>query len=178
MLGHVSVLGCGGLRRTRLRFSPGVGYFVKRGNVKGAGLLSTICCLSFYGDTAGPVSSRGVHRRKRFFMVRNFCRASRNRPRRMCYKLGHHRGGRFGQGGGRCGHLSSRVNFVPLMVISPTSTRLVTKNDSKHHHFVSIIVSRCSGRCLSTLVHCGGTLARHGTLLGSRRRFSRRLVLM
>lgn len=172
------MLGCGGLRRTRLTFSHGVGYVVKGGKVKGAGLVSTICCLSFYGDTAGPVSSRGVQRRRSFFILRNFCRARNNSPRRICYKLGHQRGGRFGQGGGRCAHLSSRVKLVPLIVISPTSALLVTKKDRREEHFVSIIVSRFSQRCLSTLVHCGGTLIRHGALLGTRLRPSRRLVGM
>lgn len=178
VLGHVSVLGCGGLRRIRLSFSPGLGYFFKRGNVKGAGLLSTICFLSFYGDTNGPVSSRGVYRSTSFFIVRKFCRTTSKAPRRVCYNVGEHRGGRFGQGGGRCAHLSSRVNFLPLIVISPTSSRLVTKNDSRHQHFVSIIVSRCSGRCLSTLVQCGGTLIRQGALLGDRRPIRRRLFLI
>lgn len=178
VLGHVSVLGCGGLRRMRLGFSTGLGYFFKLGKVKGAGLLSTICFLSFYGDTNGPVSSRGVQRRRSFFMVRKFCRTPSNAPRRVCYNVGHHTGGRFGHGGGRCDHLSSRVNFLPLIVISPTSSRLVTKKDSRHHHFVSIIVSRCSGRCLRTLVHCGGTLTRHGALLGDRLPMRRRLFLI
>lgn len=178
MLGQVSVLGCGGLRRIRVSFSTGLGYFFNRGNVKGAGLLSTICFLSFYGDSNGPVSSRGVHRRRSFFIVRNFCRTRSKAPRRVCYKVGHHSGGRFGQGGGRCNHFSSRVNFLPLIVISPTSSRLVTKKDRRHHHFVSIIVSRCSGRCLSTLVQCGGTLTRHGALLGDRFPIRRRLFLI
>ncbi len=176
VLGGVSILGCGGVTRTRLSFSPGVGYFVNRGKRKGAGILSTICFLSFYGDSAGSISSVGVQRRRRFFVLRKRCRRRSKSLRRICYKLGHGRGGHFGQGGGRCGHLSRRVNLVPLILMSPTSTRLVLKKDRRHHEFVSVIVIRCSRSCLRTLMHCGGTLLRHGILLGRRRRPSTRLV--
>ncbi len=178
VLGELSVLGCGGVRRTSLRFSPGIGYFVKRGKVKGAGLLSTVCCLSFYGDSSGPVSSRIVHRSDSFFIIRKLCRSRRNARRSVCYNVGHQRGGAFGHGGGTCRHFSRRMNFVPLIVISPSSNRLVLKNDRRHHQFVSITVSRRSGRCLTRLVGCSGTLRRHGTLLGRRRRPSTRLLTL
>lgn len=161
------MLGCGGVLRTRISFSPRVGYFFKGGKVKGAGLLSTIRCLSFYGDRVGAPSSRLVGGNRSVYILRNGCSCRKHR-RRVFYTVHHQRQGRFGQGGGRCSGLSRRVNLLPLIVISPTSSRLVRNKDRRHHHFLSIVVSRRSGPCLRTLVRCGGTLLRQGSLLGSR----------
>ncbi len=162
------LLGCHGVISTSLHFSRGFGYFLNSGNVNGAGLLSTVCCLSVAGDRLGTVSSRLVRRSTRIFVVQNSCRSGNVRFR-ISTTIGQQRGGHFSCSNGSCPQVSSRVNHVPTILISPTSRRLVTRNDRRHEHFISSIVSRCSQLCLRTLIHCGRTLRSHGSLLGRSR---------
>lgn len=162
----MSLLGFGGVRRTRLTLYQNIGYLMNSGKTNGAGIVSTICCLSVYGSSLPVASKRDVHRNTSFFLTRKRCLASKKGDRGVIYSFSHGNNGILGHGNGRCRQLSSRIKLIPTIVMSPTSDTLVDSTTSRQHHCLGTFVSRLSQDCLTTIVHCGTILTRHGQLLG------------
>lgn len=165
ILKRLSILNYRNLRAVDLQFSPHVNCLVGSNGMGKSNVLDAIHYLAFCRGFASAQDSLNVfHEADSFFLDSIFERET-GVPLQVCCAL--KRGGRkrLKENGKDVKRLSEHVGRIPLVMIAPTDSELITGGSDARRHFMDVVIMQYNSSYLEALMRYERALKQRNALL-------------
>lgn len=164
-LKKISIVNYKNIAEASLEFSPNVNCFVGANGMGKTNVLDAIYYLSFCRSASNPVDSACVRHGEQFFLVDALydndqggedavsCGVKTGTPKRVR------------RNGKAVKRLSDHVGSVPLVMISPSDSLLVTGGSEERRRFMDMVVSQYDAAYLEALIRYDKALKQRNALL-------------
>jgi len=165
ILKHLSATNYRNLAQANLNFSPNVNCFVGANGMGKSNVLDAIYYLSFCRGFASVQDTFNVMHDADFLMIEGEYELESGAQRRVVCSL--KRGGRkrLKVDGQDVRRLSDHVGHIPLVMIAPADSSLITGGAEERRHFADMVVMQYSAPYLEALIRYERSLKQRNQLL-------------
>lgn len=165
-LNHLSILNYKNLAEVELDFEKGLNCLIGDNGVGKTNLLDAIYYLACCKSRLTPVDLQNIKHDEPFMMVQgNFDRAGVLEEIGIGLKRGQRKS--FKRNGKEYDRLSDHIGLVPLVIVSPEDSSLITDGSETRRKFMDGVISQYDREYLYKLIRYNKLLLQRNTLLKS-----------
>lgn len=166
-LQHLSILDFKNIERADLQLSPHVNCFVGRNGMGKTNLLDAIYYLSFCKSSFTTTDAYNLRHGAPFFMIKGAYESEEGEDWRVTcsYKPGTRK--RLKCNDKDCRRFAEHVGRIPLVMISPSDSALVSGGSEERRRFMDMVISQYDAEYLSAVMRYNQALKQRNVLLRS-----------
>lgn len=162
---QLSILNYKNIEQAELTFSPKINCFVGANGMGKTNVLDALYYLSFCRSHTNPVDAQVVRHGAEFLMLQGKYLTDEGEPEVISCGLKPGRRKRFKRGDKEYRRLAEHIGVVPLVLISPADTELITGGSEERRRFMDVVISQYNLAYLDALIHYGRALQQRNQLL-------------
>ncbi len=174
-LEHISLLNFKNIESAQLDFLPGINGLVGDNGAGKSNVLDAIYFLSMSKSMLPMTDGQSVRFDSDFFMIDGRYRSDATRTERVsCSYTKQRSSAKEGRGGKilkRNGkeyeRLSDHVGFLPVVVVSPYDSVLISDSAEERRRFLNLLISQFDSQYLASLIRYNALLVQRNSLLRS-----------
>ena len=165
LLKKINIVNYRNIAQAELELSPNVNCFVGANGMGKTNVLDAVFYLSFCKSSLNPIDSQNILHGEPFFMLDGsyesddgvacsvVCSVQQGAPKRLT------------KDGKRMARISDHVGTIPLVMISPRDSELVTGLSEDRRHFLDSAISQYDKAYLTSLIRYEGALKQRNAIL-------------
>lgn len=163
-LNRLSILNYKNISHADLSFSPKINCFIGNNGMGKTNLLDAIYYLSFCKSFTNPADAQSIRHDEDFFVLQgNYTRG--NSEETVYCGLKRRQKKQFKLNKKEYEKLSDHIGFLPLVIISPSDSVLVSEGSDERRKFIDSVISQYNKRYLHELIRYNKALLQRNTLL-------------
>ncbi|MFR9620294.1 MAG: DNA replication and repair protein RecF [Rikenellaceae bacterium] len=173
-LEHISLLNFKNIASAQLDFQPGINGLVGDNGAGKSNVLDAIYYLSMSKSMLPVNDSQSVRFESDYFMIDGRYRSDATRTERIACSytkqraVGAGRGGKILKRNGKeYERLSDHVGFLPVVVVSPYDSVLISDSAEERRRFLNMLISQFDTKYLNSLIRYNALLLQRNSLLRS-----------
>lgn len=165
ILEQLSLLNYKNIEQAELQLSPNVNCFIGNNGMGKTNVLDAVYYLSFCKSASTQQDSLNIRHEADFMMLQGRYRNSVDEPEIV--SCGVKRGQRkhFKRNDKEYKRLSEHLGLIPLVMISPADSELITGGSEERRKFMDVVISQYSVSYLEALIRYQKTLAQRNALM-------------
>lgn len=167
ILEHISILNFKNIEQADLDFSPKINYFLGKNAMGKTNLLDAIYYLSFCKSHSNPIDTQNIsHAQDMALLQASYFFEDEHRENFLC-SIRHKQKKQFKRDKREYERLSDHIGVLPLVMVSPADTELISGGSELRRRFVDIILSQFDKMYLQALIRYNKALMQRNALLKS-----------
>lgn len=166
-LNRISILNYKNIEQSDLDFSANVNCLVGKNGMGKTNLLDAIFYLSFCKSASGGLDSSNIFHGADFFMIQGFYENDDNTSTQVSCGVQNGKRKRIKCNDKDCKKISEHVGRIPLVMISPADSLLVTGGSDERRKFMDSVISQYAPQYLNALIRYERALKQRNALLKS-----------
>jgi DNA replication and repair protein RecF len=161
---ELSVVNFKNIEHAEFKFSEGLNCFIGNNGAGKTNLMDAIYYLSFCKSFLNPVDAQNIRFDQDFFMIQGkysrhgsdemvYCGLKRNQKKIVKRNQKEYK------------KLSEHIGLIPLIVVTPSDTNLITGGSEERRRFVDSVISQYDAVYLETLIRYNRALQQRNNLL-------------
>jgi DNA replication and repair protein RecF len=130
-------------------------------------LLDALYFLSFCRSARDPVDSHNIRHEEDFFVIQGFYETEDGSTEEVYCGLKRRQKKRFKRNKKEYERLSEHIGFLPLVMVSPDDSELISGGSEERRRFMDIVISQYDKGYLDALIRYNQALTQRNTLLKS-----------
>lgn len=167
VLKHLSILNYKNLEQVELSFSPKLNCFVGQNGMGKTNLLDAVYYLSFCKSAGNPIDSQNMRHEADFFMIQGFYETENGTTEEVYCGMKRRQKKQFKRNKKEYQRLSDHIGFLPLVLVSPADSELITGGSEERRRFMDVVISQYDKGYLDALIRYNKALAQRNILLKS-----------
>lgn len=165
ILQHLSILNFKNIEQAELDLSPGINCLIGQNGEGKTNLLDAIYFLSMCKSAFSTLDSHVVRHGQETLMLQGQYLHEDGTPEQI------HCGLRMGQkkifrrGGKAYKRLAEHIGMIPLVVVSPADSELISSGSEERRRFLDIVISQCEPAYIDALMRYNKALQQRNALL-------------
>ncbi len=166
-LEHLSLLNFKNIEQAQLDFARGINALVGDNGAGKSNILDAIYFLSMSKSMLPLTDGQSVRHGADFFVVdgRYMSSAERHETISCSYSQQRSAGKILKRNGKEYERLSDHVGLIPVVVVSPYDTALISDSAEERRRFLNLLISQFDAQYLSSLIRYNGLLLQRNKLL-------------
>lgn len=164
-LTSLQILNYRNLENVELQFSPNVNCFIGRNGMGKTNILDAIYYLSFCKSSSGTLDALCIRHDTDFFMIQGkYLQSTGSEDMISCgVKRGQRK--RVRRNDKEYRRLAEHIGVVPLVLISPSDSQLITGGSDERRRFLDVVISQYDTIYLESLMRYNKMLQQRNALL-------------
>lgn len=167
ILKHISILNYKNLQQVELDFSPKLNCLFGHNGMGKTNLLDAVYYLSFCKSSGNPIDSQNIKHGENFFMIQGFYQNVNGEEEEIYCGMKHRQKKQFKRNKKEYSKLSEHIGFIPLVMVSPADTDLISGGSEGRRKFMDVVISQYDRDYLDALVKYNKAMAQRNSLLKS-----------
>ena len=164
-LERISIINYKNIEEAELEFSPNVNCFVGMNGMGKTNLLDAVYYLSFCKSSSSQSDSFNIHHDADFFMIQGIYGGDNGGVDRVNCAVKRGSRKRVKCNDKDCKRFSEHVGRIPLVMISPSDSLLVTGGSEECRKFMDTVISQYEPKYLESLIRYDKALKQRNALL-------------
>ena len=164
-LERISIINYKNIEEAELEFSPNVNCFVGMNGMGKTNLLDAVYYLSFCKSSSSQSDSFNIHHDADFFMIQGIYGGDNGGVDRVNCAVKRGSRKRVKCNDKDCKRFSEHVGRIPLVMISPSDSLLVTGGSEERRKFMDTVISQYEPKYLECLIRYDKALKQRNALL-------------
>ena len=165
-LQNLSLLNFKNYAQTEMEFSPRINCFTGKNGVGKTNVLDAIYYLSLCKSYFNPLDSQNIRHGADYFVVEGEYFRNDEKEHILCgLKRGQKK--QFKRNKKEYSRLSEHIGFLPLVMISPADSNLISEGSEERRHFINAVIVQYDHSYLENLLHYNSALTQRNHLLKS-----------
>lgn len=165
ILKRISILNYKNLAQVDLSFSSKLNCFIGLNGMGKTNVLDALYYLSFCKSRTNPVDSQNIRHGTDFFVLQGDYENESNTSEVIYCGLKAHTKKVFKRNKKEYSRLSDHIGFLPLVMISPSDSELISGGSAERRRFMDVTISQFDKEYLVALIHYNQALAQRNALL-------------
>lgn len=167
LLKHLSILNYKNIEQAELDFSPNVNCFVGANGMGKTNLLDAVYYLSFCKSASNPTDNLNIKHEADFLMIQGDYRFDESGGSIEKVSCSVKRGGRkhVKRNGKEYRRFSEHLGKIPLVMISPSDSSLVSGGSCERRRFMDVVISQYDVSYLEAVIRYEQALKQRNALL-------------
>lgn len=165
ILKRLSILNYRNLRAADLQFSPHVNCLVGSNGMGKSNVLDAIHYLAFCRGFASAQDGMNVHHEADCFLLEGNFERETSVPMQVCCALKRGSRKRLKVDGKDVKRLSEHIGRIPLVMIAPADSELITGGSESRRHFMDVVIMQYNPSYLEALMRYERALKQRNVLL-------------
>jgi DNA replication and repair protein RecF len=165
-LQNLSLLNFKNYAQVEMGFSSRINCFTGKNGVGKTNVLDAIYYLSLCKSYFNPLDSQNIKHGTEFFVIEGEYLRNEEKEHILCgLKRGQKK--QFKRNKKEYNRLSDHIGFLPLVMISPADSSLISEGSEERRHFINAVIAQYDHSYLDNLLHYNSALAQRNHLLKS-----------
>jgi DNA replication and repair protein RecF len=178
ILKRISILNYKNIEQAELSFSTKLNCFFGLNGMGKTNLLDVVYFLSFCKSASCPIDSQNIRHEEEFFVIQGFYETEDGSLEEIYCGLKRRQKKHFKRNKKEYERLSEHIGFLPLVMVSPTDSELISGGSEERRRFMDIVISQYDKEYLNALIRYNKALAQRNTLLKSEKPVEEDLFLI
>ena len=165
ILNKISILNYRNIAQSDLVFSPKINCFIGHNGEGKTNLLDAIYFLSFCKSAANSVDSQNIRHEEGFFVIEGRYTGEDGGEEEIYCGLKKGQKKLFKRAGKPYKKLSEHIGFIPLILVSPDDTELISGGSEWRRKFMDIVISQYDKEYIDYLLRYNKALTERNRLL-------------
>ena len=167
ILKRISILNYKNLEQVELDFSPKMNCIIGQNGMGKTNLLDAVYYLSFCKSATNPVDSQNMMHHQDFFVIQGFYATDLGDMEEIYCGMKRRQKKQFKRNKKEYSRLSDHIGFIPLVMVSPSDTELISGGSEERRRFMDVVISQYDKEYLEALIRYNKALQQRNTLLKS-----------
>ena len=164
ILKQISILNYKNISQADLLFSPNVNCFLGNNGMGKTNLLDAIYYLSFCKSFSNVIDSHNIRHGQDFFIIQGFYDLDGKEEEFYC-GMKRRQKKQFKRNKKEYERLSDHIGFIPLVMVSPADTDLISGGSEERRKFADLVISQSDKHYLDALIRYNKALNQRNALL-------------
>lgn len=164
ILKQISILNYKNISQADLLFSPNVNCFLGNNGMGKTNLLDAIYYLSFCKSFSNVIDSHNIRHGQDFFIIQGFYDLDGKDEEFYC-GMKRRQKKQFKRNKKEYERLSDHIGFIPLVMVSPADTDLISGGSEERRKFADLVISQSDKHYLDALIRYNKALNQRNALL-------------
>lgn len=165
ILKRISILNYKNLGQVELAFSSKMNCFFGLNGMGKTNLLDAIYYLSFCKSNTNPIDSQNIRHDQEYFVIQGFYEMEDGTPEEIYCGLKRRQKKQFKRNKKEYTRLSDHIGFIPLVMVSPADSELITGGSDERRRFMDVVISQYDKEYLDALIRYNKALMQRNMLL-------------
>lgn len=165
ILEHLSILNYKNIEQAELLLSPHVNCFIGNNGMGKTNVLDAVYYLSFCKSATGQTDAFNIRHEADFMMLQGRYRNLVGEPEVVACGVKRGQRKHFKRNDKEYKRLSEHMGLIPLVMISPADSELITGGSEERRRFMDVVISQYSVPYLEALIRYQKTLQQRNALL-------------
>ena len=165
ILKRISILNYKNLEQVELNFSGKMNCFIGQNGMGKTNLLDAIYYLSFCKSATNPIDSQNIKHDQNFFVLQGNYENEQGDAEEVYCGLKRRQKKQFKRNKKEYGRLSDHIGFIPLVMVSPADSDLISGGSEERRRFMDVVISQYDKEYLNALIRYNKALTQRNTLL-------------
>ena len=176
ILKRISILNYKNLEQVELDFSPKMNCFIGQNGMGKTNLLDAVYYLSFCKSATNPIDSQNMMHHQDFFVIQGFYETESGDIEEIYCGMKRRQKKLFKRNKKEYTRLSDHIGFIPLVMVSPSDSELISGGSEEHRRFMDVVISQYDKEYLEALIRYNKALQQRNTLLKNEQGFDEELI--
>lgn len=163
-LKHIALLNYKNLADVKFDFDAKINCFVGKNGVGKTNVLDAIYHLAYGKSYFNPLAIQNIRHGEEFFMIEGEFEKN-ERPEQITCSLKKGQKKTLKRNGKLYEKFSDHIGFIPLVIISPSDSDLITEGSDTRRRFMDTVISQLDSSYLHQLIQYQKTVAQRNALL-------------
>jgi len=164
-LKRISILNYKNLEQAELAFSRKMNCIIGKNGMGKTNLMDAVYYLSFCKSATNPIDSQNIRHEQDFFVLQGFYETEDGDPEEVYCGLKRRQKKQFKRNKKEYTRLSDHIGLIPLVMVSPADTLLITGGSEERRRFMDVVISQFDREYLDALIRYNKALVQRNTLL-------------
>ena len=165
ILTKLSILNYKNIAQADLSFSPGINCFIGQNGEGKTNMLDAIYFLSMCRSSFSNIDSTTIRHDADFMMLQGQYEHEDGTPEEIYCGLKMGQKKVFRRGKKAYKRLAEHIGLIPLVVVSPSDSELISGGSEERRRFLDIVISQCDPAYIDALLRYNKALQQRNTLL-------------
>ena len=165
ILTKLSILNYKNIAEADLVFSPGINCFIGQNGEGKTNMLDAIYFLSMCRSSFSNIDSTTIRHGADFMMLQGQYEHEDGTPEEIYCGLKVGQKKVFRRGKKAYKRLAEHIGLIPLVVVSPSDSELISGGSEERRRFLDIVISQCDPAYIDALIRYNKALQQRNTLL-------------
>ena len=165
ILKRISILNYKNLEQVELDFSPKMNCIIGQNGMGKTNLLDAVYYLSFCKSATNPIDSQNMMHQQDFFAIQGFYETEQGDTEEVYCGMKRRQKKQFKRNKKEYSRLSDHIGFIPLVMVSPSDTDLISGGSEERRRFMDVVISQYDKEYLEALIRYNKALQQRNTLL-------------
>jgi len=165
ILKRISILNYKNLEQVELDFSPKMNCIIGQNGMGKTNLLDAVYYLSFCKSATNPIDSQNMMHQQDFFVIQGFYETEQGDTEEVYCGMKRRQKKQFKRNKKEYSRLSDHIGFIPLVMVSPSDTDLISGGSEERRRFMDVVISQYDKEYLEALIRYNKALQQRNTLL-------------
>ena len=176
ILKRISILNYKNLEQVELDCSPKMNCFIGQNGMGKTNLLDAVYYLSFCKSATNPIDSQNMMHQQDFFVIQGFYETESGDIEEIYCGMKRRQKKLFKRNKKEYTRLSDHIGFIPLVMVSPSDSELISGGSEEHRRFMDVVISQYDKEYLEALIRYNKALQQRNTLLKNEQGFDEELM--
>lgn len=167
ILERISILGYKNIEQAELTFSPKLNCFIGNNGMGKTNLLDAVYYLSFCKSHNNQVDSQNIKHDADFALIQGYYQLGETQGEEFFCSLRRRQKKQFKRNKKEYEKLSDHIGCLPLVMISPSDSELITGGSEERRKFMDVVLSQFDKDYLHALIRYNKALQQRNALLKS-----------
>ena len=163
ILKRISILNYKNLEQVELDFSPKMNCIIGQNGMGKTNLLDAVYYLSFCKSATNPVDSQNMMHHQDFFVIQGFYATDLGDMEEIYCGMKRRQKKQFKRNKKEYSRLSDHIGFIPLVMVSPSDTELISGGSEERRRFMDVVISQYDKEYLEALIRYNKALQQRNT---------------
>ncbi len=164
ILERLSIVNFKNISQADLSFSPNINCFLGNNGMGKTNLLDAVYYLSFCKSFINNVDSQNIKHEEDFFMIQGHYMDG-DKPEDIYCGMKRRSKKQFKRNKKEYDRLSDHIGFVPLVMVSPFDSELISGGSEERRKFMDVVISQFDKQYLDALIKYNNALQQRNALL-------------
>lgn len=165
ILKRISILNYKNLEQVELDFSSKMNCIIGQNGMGKTNLLDAVYYLSFCKSATNPIDSQNMMHDRDFFVIQGFYETESGDGEEVYCGMKRRQKKMFKRNKKEYSRLSDHIGFIPLVMVSPSDTELISGGSEERRRFMDVVISQYDKEYLEALIRYNKALQQRNTLL-------------
>lgn len=164
ILEHISILNYKNIEQAELDFSPKINCFLGSNGMGKTNILDAIYFLSFCKSHNNPIDTQNIFHDAELAVIQGWYQIENKKEEVFC-SIRRKQKKQFKRNKKEYGKLSDHIGLLPLVMVSPADSELITGGSDERRKFIDMVLSQFDKEYLYSLMRYNKALQQRNALL-------------
>ena len=166
-LKRIYILNYKNIEQSELSFSPKMNCIIGRNGMGKTNLMDAVYYLSFCKSATNPIDTQNILHGRDFFVLQGFYKTDDGESEEVYCGLKRRQKKQFKRNKKEYARLSDHIGFVPLVMVSPSDSALISGGSEERRRFIDVVISQFDREYLDSLIRYNKAMLQRNMLLKS-----------